>query len=259
MVSAATGTATATQPNLVELLFCDSWTRVSTCNMSNLQVLDEGLSDFESVFDDFSQETMKMDEYGQAKPGMKEEYSYYEAIQPGSLIEEPLLLSALKLGQFEFIPDHVQVADQAIKTKVTRRRRTATPNFKLPGFVREKLNALSGRGVYDVPETLVILMLACHYFPQKNAYAKIIATMGTPRTRNSVRRKIEKLVVRYGGNENMKIQGLIKCDEDYDCCMYLVFERYMEEIEKKIETDADVAKSRKFIGQMKSYVQTINI
>ena len=82
--------------------------------------------------------------------------------------------------------------------------------------------------------------------------------MKTARTRNSVRRKIEKMLTRHMGSSK-RIGGLIKSDEDYSHAMRDVFESYISDCKRKIEKCEINKNDRSFVLKMEQYAREIDI
>ena len=69
----------------------------------------------------------------------------------------------------------------------------------VPTFMKTKLMASKGHGEFTIPELLILLFYSKSLFNKPNVYAKLKEIMQNKRSRASIRRKIEKIVVKEAG------------------------------------------------------------
>lgn len=90
---------------------------------------------------------------------------------------------------------------KAVRRKRFLRRRSSErkPFENVPDFVKEELMTTSGIGHFTMSELMCCLLFAHREALSSNSYANIRAKMGNKRSRVSIRRKIEKIVLSETG------------------------------------------------------------
>lgn len=90
---------------------------------------------------------------------------------------------------------------KAVRRKRFLRRRSSErkPFENVPEFIKEELMTTSGIGHFTMSELMCCLLFAHREALSSNSYANIRAKMGNKRSRVSIRRKIEKIVLSETG------------------------------------------------------------